>query len=523
MKNLINRIILIVIVMTSFSCSDFLQYDQKGEPTNTTFWKTEVDAQRAADGLYYFMGEAGISGRGFMHYYNCSDDVVTGRAQGGTDKMKNFIADFTRDVTQNWPIMYRIIRRANEMILNIPKMEISETVKNRTLGEAYFMRAWAYLWLAPYYGDNGENGGIPIVAEDLTMEELDVPRPKTVSENYEYCIADFERAASMLPYLDEMSLNDYGRPHKTACWAYMAKAALYNARYDNAFYKKVIEYSDKVINSNKHKLHPDFASLFTAENNYSKEYLFSFASNAESGSMLPGVMFENKGWGLYNGWGYFTPTLSLVEAYEEGDKRLPATVMQPGDVFTYLGSEKVYYSSESYSGMMFSKYCSPFKDYDAVGKSLNPDGDNPTTNLNIPLIRYAEVLLFKAEAMIWTGANGDEEINLVRARAGLPPLTNATKADLKRERRCEFAGEFVNRTLDLIRWGDADVECEKPLYGYKAVPKEGVNEVKSKEDLDIQVVQIWGKRNYDPSVNHVFPIPENEIAKGENLKQNKGY
>ena len=66
MKNLINRIILIVIVMTSFSCSDFLQYDQKGEPTNTTFWKTEVDAQRAADGLYYFMGEAGISGRGFM-------------------------------------------------------------------------------------------------------------------------------------------------------------------------------------------------------------------------------------------------------------------------------------------------------------------------------------------------------------------------------------------------------------------------------------------------------------------------
>lgn len=513
--------IMAIISLSFASCSDFLSYERKGDPSSDNFWKTESDAQSAADGLYFFMSEDGVVGRGFMHYYNCSDDIVTGRAQAGCDRMKNFIADYSRDVVNNWPEMYKLIKRSNDIIKFVPTMNISQETKNRVLGQAYFFRGWAYLWLAPYYGDNGENGGIPIVTENTPVDNLDVPRPAKVSDNYNFCIEDFKRAAKLLPYFNELSADQYGRPHKTACWAYIAKAALYNAQYDASYYNTVSIYCDSIINSKKHELVADYADLFTIKNNFSKEYIWSFVSNNVAGSILPGAMLENKGWGQYNGWGYFTPTLSLVNEYESGDKRLAATILQPGDEFTFLGNKRIYYSSTSYSGMMFRKYLEPFTYANAIGNTINTNGDYPTTKLSIPLVRYAEVLLWKAEALIWTGGNGDSYINEVRNRAGLGSIKNAGKADLKHERRCELAGEFSNRFLDLVRWGDAATECVKPLYGYSVTPKTA--NVSSKSDLNIQVIQVWPARTFNPKVNHIFPIPVNEISKGKNLVQNKGY
>ena len=352
---------------------------------------------------------------------------------------------------------------------------------------------------------------------------MDVPRPASVRENYAYCIEDFKRAADLLPEFSQWADTEYGRPHKSAAWAYIAKVALFDARYDNASYATTIEYTDKIINSGKNQLLSEFSNVFTVDNNYSSEYIFSLSSSAVAGSMLPGVMLENKGWGQYNGWGYFTPTKELVDAYEVGDKRLPATILQPGDKVKFLGQEKIYYSNESLSGMQFSKYMDPFENEGAIGTTVNPNGDYPTTALNIPLIRYAEVLLMKAEALIWTGQNGDAPLNQIRARAGLAPKQNATKDDLMNERRCELAGEFSHRMLDLIRWGVAKQYVEKPLHGYKAKPKSGITIPQSKDDLEIEVIQVWANRSFNEQVNHVFPIPTNEISKGKNLIQNKGY
>jgi len=217
------------------------------------------------------------------------------------------------------------------------------------------------------------------------------------------------------------------------------------------------------------------------------------------------------------------PTLELVRAFEESDKRLPATILQPGDTITFFGAKKIYYSNESFSGMQFNKLMDPFRVANPCGNTVNPNGDYPTTNLNIPLIRYAEVLLMKAEALIRQGGNGDAPLNEIRARAGLPPRRNATKEDLMNERRCELAGEFSNRMLDLIRRGVAGKYVEKELHGYKAVPKPGVEIPQSKDDLMIEEVSVWNRRVLNPAVNHVFPIPANEIAKSRNLVQNKGY
>lgn len=519
MKNIIFKSIALATSLTLCGCDDFLSHVQEGEPSQENFWKVEADAVSAANGLYFWTSSEGITGRGMMWYENCSDDMVTGRPQSGGANIKNFVADYTRDVTDNWPVMYQIIKKCNDIIKNVPGMEISEKIKNETLGQAYFLRGWAYMWLAPYYGDNGENGGIPIVTEQTAFDDIDQPRAKSVSDNYKMCIEDFDKAATMLPAFKDWGTDQYGRPHKTAALAYAAKACLYNAQYDPGYYAKVIEYCDNIIPY--HQLVPTYADVFKMANNWSSEYIWSWTSTEEDGSKLPGVMLENKGWGLYNGWGYFMPTLELYNEFEEGDTRRAVTILKPGDTFTFLGTTRPYYSTESASGMQFNKYMDPFIAKDAIGTTVNPSGDNMTTDLSIPLIRFSEVLLWKAEALIWQGKNGDEPLNLVRVRAGLAPKKNATKEDLKHERRCELAGEFSGRHLDLVRWGDAQKQYSKPLHGYKTSLK---TDADGNVLIDkVEEIQIWDARSFNPAINHVMPIPQTEIDNSDNLKQNKGY
>jgi hypothetical protein len=459
-----------------------------------------------------------------MWYENCSDNLITGRTQAQAQNIKNFVdnGESSRDVRDNWPQMYQTINYANQLIKAAPTAsKLSEKVRDRVLGHAYFFRAFAYLWLAPWYGDDGPNGGIPIVTEETSIDAIDVPRPPSVLDNYNFVIEDLEKAANLLPYFDEIAPAEWGLIHKTAAWSLMARAALHASTFDPSYYAKVIEYTDRVINTGKHSLLPNYADVFTIENNWSSEYILSVPSTEIDGSKLPGVLFQNGGFGYYNTWGYFQPTLELYNAFEPGDSRLKATILAPGDTVQFIGNEIIWAvnpsSVSSPSAMTFRKYLDPFKSADAVGTTVNPNSDNGTTDLNIPLVRYSDVLLMKAEALIWQGQNGDAYLNQVRTRAGLAPKTNATKADLKNERRCELALEFgAFRHLDLVRWGDAQQAYAQPLHGFSV--NLGGNGIES-----LDVIEVWPARNFNPSVHHVFPIPAREIAKSKNLKQNLGY
>src|SRR5690606_29411652 len=178
---------------------------------------------------------------------------------------------------------------------------------------------------------DGPNGGIPIVTEDTPIDEMDVPRPASVLENYRMIIDDMEKAAEHLPYFEDIPKSDWGLVHKTAAWGFAARAALYAAQYDPAFYDVAISYADKVIGSGKHRLLDNYADVFEIENNWSTEYMYSVTSNEIDGSKWPGIGFQNGGFGYYNTWGYFQPTLELYKAFEAGDERLPVTIVAPGD------------------------------------------------------------------------------------------------------------------------------------------------------------------------------------------------
>ena len=224
----------LIIMLILSACNDFLEYEAYSPPTSADFWKTNEDINSAVDGLSFWQAREGIDGRGFMWFENCSDNMVTGRPQTQGDAIKNFAMtpDNGRDAKDNWAIMYQLVAKANDILRNVPiAANISDNVKKNAIAQAHFYRAFAYLWLSPWYGDNGPNGGIPILTEKIPVEELDKERPKSVLENYDLIIDDLRKAGDMLPLLSQWEASQWGRPHKAAAWGFAARAALYAAQY----------------------------------------------------------------------------------------------------------------------------------------------------------------------------------------------------------------------------------------------------------------------------------------------------
>jgi hypothetical protein len=543
----------LLITLLVCRCDDFLEHEPYGVPTLGNFWTTEDDVRSALDAFYDYANYEGVCGRGIFYYENCSDDMFTGRPQAPSDSYtcENFTMGAVNnlDVNDTWPVMYQMINKANNILRYVPGMNISEQVKSNAIGQARFFRAYAYLWLAPWYGDNSINGGIPIVTEETPEDDMDVPRPPTILDNYNMIINDMREAAKRLPLLSQMADADYGRPYKTAAWAFAARAALYAAQYaDNSkatekhsatdYYNMVVELCDSVINltgADKRELHTaaagsphtSFADLFRWENNFSKEYIYSILGNETAGPKFHGMFFQAAGWGWYNTWGYFMPTLSLHKAYEDegDDQRRKATILAPGEHIQFIGHDVQWCVNPSLmyseSAMTNRKFMSVFEDADCVGKYVNVSGNNQSNRLAVHIMRYADVLLMKAEALIWTQGEGNatakELINQVRKRAGLLENSPATKNALKTERRLEFAFEFFpSRHLDLLRWGDAQTTYAQPTEGWQV-------KVNNNGTIDKTVVTVREPRTFNPDKHHVFPIPDAEIRKSKNLKQNEGY
>lgn len=503
MKQFIKHITLSLAGLSMLAaCNKKLDIIPEGAPTSGNFWQTETDAISGANAMYNLFDDEDFYGRGYWWFINASDDMVTGRVKAEGDNIKNFNSSFIGGsyTEGQWKMRYIVIKRANDVITHVPAIPMTEKMKNRILGEAYFLSGLMYFELAYTYGD--ARAGVPIVKRDSLTGDKPIPRAANVDLVYEYVEQELKQAAALLPYFDEYTPDEYGRPHKTAAWAFLSKMFLYKKDYANAE-----KYADSVILSGKHKLLDNFEDVFTIANNWTSEYIWSVYSNAQGpsgwGSILPGVMLENKGWGKYNGWGYYMPTKELYDSYEANDKRREATILKPGDSFVFYGEQMEYASTNSLSGYQFRKYMEPFS-YPA-GAHLSPNGDHPTTDLNLPLLRYAEVLLIKAEAEIMQGKNADNEINLIRHRAGLSDVSNADLSELKKQRRSELAGEWANRHFDLVRWGDAKTTYAQPLHGF------GGDE-------------IWPARTFDPAVHHVWPVPRSEVTSSNGIvKQNAGW
>ncbi len=524
------------------ACSDFLDVQPEGDATTTTYFTNDQQAIDAIDALYERFHQEGCYGRELFWEQGAACDIVWGRTRGyNTLATLAYTGDESplRDV---YGRMYSTMARANWVIQELTKKESLTAVEKRSLGEAYFNRGWAHFLMAYRYG-TGEQG-VPFVRwEDFEGGyDNSIPTQQaSVEKNYELIIEDMDKAISYLPRFEEYDADNRGRAHQAAAVAFKAKTYAYWATWNADQWNKVIEMVNLLETSYGRGLAANFADLFSSDlaNFWNAEYLWTIPGHGGSqmgGSEFPGVILENKGWGKYNGWGQNKPSYDIYEEMLKdgaGNDRLVRSILEYNQEFEFFGETRKFWStSDLESGFMINKYMDAFKYADPVAEgAVSSNGNWPTTRLNFPIIRFAEMLLFRAEAYLMTNQadKATADLNKIRTRSKLAPLAGtATTADLYHERRCELAFEFTDHLFDLKRWyrsSDATLKtlADKELNARPRV-RYYVDRANPESACEIDFYDDYVNKNAYQDYMMVFPYPSEEITKSNGqLKQNQGY
>ncbi|MFV0269832.1 MAG: RagB/SusD family nutrient uptake outer membrane protein [Draconibacterium sp.] len=445
-------ILLIVVVLTSCG-EDFLDKSPLDTINTENFYQTESDAIAAINGAYQPLQ--------WPKLYNMrmwTSDIMAGNsivgAGGGDDgretqDMANFVT-----TTDNEGVLDLFrgpspgILRCNVVLQKVPAIVMNEDVKSRVLGEAHFLRGLYYFILVRYFGY------VPLIIDP--QEPGDDLKPQRVDKSrvYELIIEDLSKAKDMLPAKSTYSSSDLGRATKGAAAGLLAKVYLTRGEYD-----KVITLANEVATLG-YDLNPNYEDNFDATNENSIESLFeiqyasdageNFWSNENQASWLSTFTGPRNSDMVAGGWGWNQPTQEFIDAYEEGDLRKDVTVFYDGCP-PFDGKD--YDPAYSTTGYNLRKFL--------VSKNVSATYDN--SPLNFPVLRYADVLLMKAEALNSLNRTTEAEapLNLVRARAGLLPVTGKSQPEMKEiilhERRMELAFEG-QRWFDMVRvdngqWG----------------------------------------------------------------------
>lgn len=550
MKKIIAAIAVVTMGLSASSCADFLDVQPEGNPNQGGYFQTDKEAEDAIGAVYWIFDKEETWGRNLFWEQGCGDDMVCNQSRWPS--LMNF--QYTGDespLTDNWEKMTEYIARANWVVAGLKAKGVDKltAVETRTLGEALFMRAFLHFHIAYRYG-RADNGCPFIRYEDYpnyteTMLSTIPSQQATVMDNYKLIEDDLKEAAGYLQFFETYGAEDQGRAHKVAAWALQVKLYAYWAYHDKTKWELIPDLVDKIEKEGNRALLGDFADVFKMANNYSSEYIWSATGTGrkEGGPRFPGVCLVNKGWGIFNGWGSLKPSRSLWEEYEEGDTRRDISVYSYGMTIKYFGAEQPFTDpagDKIVSGFMFAKYMEPYTygqrvldeegNVDASKTVLsNPyvstNGNDMTTDLNIPLIRFAEMVLFKAEALIEMGEGGKAaiELNRLTQRCGLgQPYATATMEDLMHERRCELAGEFTDRFMDLKRWKQYD-KLEQQQYDRVPVDPSKAYDPDTNPWAEKQVIWPVGgiERKFEPEFDLVFPYPPLEVTKANGkLKQN---
>lgn len=367
-----------------------------------------------------------------------------------------------------WEHWYKSIGRATQAIAYTEEYELEdETLKNRLIAEARFLRALNYFFLVRGWGD------IPIQENDLSIR---VPQ----KEVYDYIEADLQFAIDNLPLKSKYASKDLGRATKGAAQALKAKVHLYQKEWQEAF-----DLSQEVINSGEYNLESDYATIWRLNGEDGPESIFEFQARGES--IAHGIHQYSqtqgpRGGAASIGWGFNTPSTNLLEAFEqENDEiRKDATIIFRGETL-YDGreignSENAMYNEKAYS---------------------SANGGAADTDKNLRYMRLAEIYLIKAEAAneLGNSAEAVSALNIVRERVKLPKTTQTPQTELRlaiwKERRLELAFEH-DRWFDLVRTEQAEIAM--PANGKKFQSK-----------------------------LYLFPIPYDQLNRTPDMGQNSGW
>ncbi|MCD7937323.1 MAG: RagB/SusD family nutrient uptake outer membrane protein [Tannerellaceae bacterium] len=514
-NNIIKSIGFVLLTVWFSSCDDsFLDRLPKNELTTETFWEQEKDGIQATNACYSIFRAREVTDIFEMEGY--SDNGCTARSWEDPARIANGSHTSMLDIFKKvWRNNYECIRRANEVRVNIHRIpDMNETLRKRLIAEVTVLRAYCYNTLTNLYGD------VLYFDEPVTLiEDAQKPR-RNKSEIVDILLQELKDLAPDLPISYDSS--DKGRVTRGTAHALRARIALLNGRYDVAR-----EAAAEVMKPEYgHGLLENYSSVFTYENQNSKEVLLDLQHMPD---LAAHDLYERMGPRSARGQSYYVPTRALVDAYEPGDPRLYATMIQPGDAHPYLEGE--LFNPAPGSGTLDeigTSYHATISGYQFKKYVLKEDMEFPTRcSINIILLRYAEVLLTFAEAE--NEINGPTQaaldaINEVRRRARggsidvLPDLSGLTQEQLReairQERRIELAGEGI-RYFDILRWRIAETVMNGTVYGMDYLNPE-TNRI---EPIFVE------RRVFDKNKNYLWPLPASEIRLNPELAghQNPGY
>ncbi len=337
----------------------------------------------------------------------------------------------TPSIRAMWTQWYKTIGRASLAIEYTEEYEMTnESLRARLIGECKFLRALNYFWLVRSFGE-------------VTLQHVDLVERAPVSEVYAFIEQDLKEAIEVLPLKSEYASSDLGRATQGAAQSLLAKVYLYQEKWQEA-----ADMAQEVINSGEYGLEEDYATLWRASTENGRESVFEIqargdiiAHGVQQYSQTQGASGPN-GWG----WGFNTPSEDLLNAFnEEGDTiRRDATIIFRGETLwdgrqVDPAVQNAMYNEKAYS---------------------SANAGNNDTDKNIRVIRFAEVLLIRAEALNELGRSSEAIIPLndVRDRVNLGAVSTTDQGELRmliwKERRLELAMEH-DRWFDLIRTGQA--------------------------------------------------------------------
>lgn len=536
--------ILLAAALSLNSCSDFLDRDPLSQGSESTFWKTEADAEKGVNALYPLLpGE-----RDFWRDCESDNSLMTNSwGEGGLGYICQGLQNAsTGYLKEEWKYddLYRILYFLDKL----NGMTIDDTKKQRFEGEARFILALKYYRMTRHFGD------IPLIKEKpIELDKANLSRTSR-AEVLDYTLENINKAIEYLP--ESYSGNNTGRITKGAALTLKADIYLDMASYKKfhhnedaaALWKEAADAAQKVIDLNLYDLEDDFAYLFKADaNNNNKEVILAKQyKEDEITHMLP-ILCSPTGVGVTGqGWASFCPTRQLVDSYlmtdgksifdsplydmndpwENRDARLKKTFFLPGyECLRPNGKYEPYMPHPAYSkpecmntegggitGYMYLKY---------NDLQLSKPGDSWT---NYSLYRYAEVLLIQAEALNeYDPGNAKiaENVNRIRQRANLPSiekeLGNQEKVRqiIREERQHEFVGEH-KRYFDILRWKIAEKVLNEPGYG--------INKDETSAIGDYTQDKFLGQnRTFDPGKHYLWPIPQHARDNNPNLTQNPNW
>lgn len=542
------------------SCADWLEMPSYTSADSETVFKNEEAAELFVTGCY-----RGIIPTELVYQLMAGETVTHSSEDGTTNNGKYNICNWFYDSTSPYTVTtlyneeYSAIEATNIAIKTLNLMP-ETTKRNSLLGEALALRAFAYLNLISIYGDVPANWE-PLEDMDPDAESTFYPKRTSRDVIYDRIVSDLQTAANYMPWFEESGFATTERLTKQSTLALLARVALYAGGYslrwnletndpatlkvsrrsDEARVRELYQIADKacsdIIEHGQNSLVQAEGGMSGFQNlwyNYcqrkftslNKEILFSLAQYGATTNSKFGL-YAHPGtrggtYGSRKAMQFILPTYYL--SFEEGDARRDVTCTSYSIYFLEGGASNDTWVDvgTTYSCIMSGKFRIPW--------CVAPESDANKRNVNIPIIRYSDVLLMYAETQNYlNGAPtqpAKDALKEIRDRAGVGSLPIPTDPQefedaLAQERKWEFGGELSLRT-DLIRMG----RIAKELAATKQAMKD-LSDRKNKY-ADVSVYRLYkfhkDAQTYGDTflaIDYIDLTDDNEIAVAKAVPTNK--